>query len=94
MRLSLAVAALVVAALAAPARADKKLDEAVTKAEAQLANECVDRLGRILGPSALVCVGARGEPLRRRLMNSHRQKSTAVGMWVRERVPGWSRRPQ
>ena len=39
MRQSLAVAALVVAAAAGPARADRKLDEAVAKAETQLAGQ-------------------------------------------------------
>src|SRR5688500_11460020 len=48
MRLSLAVAALVVAGVAAPARADKKLDEAVTKAEAQLAKGKEDEAVKIL----------------------------------------------
>jgi tetratricopeptide (TPR) repeat protein len=52
MRLSLAVAALVVAGAAAPARADKKLDEAVTKAEAQLAKGKEDEAVKILQKAA------------------------------------------
>ena len=52
MRLSLAVAALVVAGVAAPARADKKLDEAVTKAEAQLAKGKDDEAVKILQKAA------------------------------------------
>ena len=52
MRLSLAVAALVVAGVAAPARADKKLDEAVTKAEAQLAKGKEDEAVKILQKAA------------------------------------------
>jgi tetratricopeptide (TPR) repeat protein len=52
MRLSLAVAALVVAGVAAPARADKKLDEAVTKAEAQLAKGKQDEAVKILQKAA------------------------------------------
>ena len=52
MRLSLAVAALVVAGVAAPARADKKLDEAVAKAEAQLAKGKEDEAVKILQKAA------------------------------------------
>jgi tetratricopeptide (TPR) repeat protein len=52
MRLSLAVAALVVAGAAQPARADKKLDEAVAKAEAQLAKGKEDEAVKILQKAA------------------------------------------
>jgi len=52
MRLSLAVAALVVVGAAEPARADKKLDEAVTKAEAQLAKGKEDEAVKILQKAA------------------------------------------
>jgi tetratricopeptide (TPR) repeat protein len=52
MRLSLVVAALVVAAAPAPARADKKLDEAVVKAEAQLAKGREDEAVKILQKAA------------------------------------------
>jgi Flp pilus assembly protein TadD len=51
-RLCLAVAALVVGTVAAPARADKKLDEAVTKAEAQLAKGKEDEAVKILQKAA------------------------------------------
>jgi tetratricopeptide (TPR) repeat protein len=52
MRLTLAVAVLVVAASAVPARADKKLDEAVAKAEAQLAKGKEDEAVKILQKAA------------------------------------------
>src|SRR6188474_2134038 len=52
MRLSLAVAALVVAGAAEPARADAKLDAAVTKAEAQLAKGKEDEAVKILQKAA------------------------------------------
>jgi tetratricopeptide (TPR) repeat protein len=52
MRLCLAVAVLVVAGMAAPARADKKLDEAVAKAEAQLAKGKEDEAVKILQKAA------------------------------------------
>ena len=52
MRLCLAVAALIVGGVAAPARADKKLDEAVTKAEAQLAKGKEDEAVKILQKAA------------------------------------------
>src|SRR4030095_5159077 len=52
MRLSLAVAALVVAGAAPLARADKKLDEAVAKAEAQLAKGKEDEAVKILQKAA------------------------------------------
>src|SRR5262249_23767565 len=52
MRLSLVVAALVVAGAAGPARADKKLDEAVAKAEAQLAKGKEDEAVKILQKAA------------------------------------------
>jgi hypothetical protein len=52
MRLCLAVAALVVVGVAEPARADKKLDEAVTKAEAQLAKGKEDEAVKILQKAA------------------------------------------
>ena len=52
MRLSLAVAALVVAGAAEPARADAKLDAAVAKAEAQLAKGKEDEAVKILQKAA------------------------------------------
>jgi tetratricopeptide (TPR) repeat protein len=52
MRLSLAVAALLVAGAAEPARADKKLDDAVAKAEAQLAKGKEDEAVKILQKAA------------------------------------------
>jgi tetratricopeptide (TPR) repeat protein len=52
MRLSLAVAALVVVGAAEPARADKKLDEAMAKAEAQLAKGKEDEAVKILQKAA------------------------------------------
>src|SRR5262249_24938701 len=52
MRLSVAVAALVVAGAAVPARADKKLDDAVAKAEAQLARGKEDEAVKILQKAA------------------------------------------
>ena len=52
MRLCLVVAALMVGGMAAPARADKKLDEAVTKAEAQLAKGKDDEAVKILQKAA------------------------------------------
>ncbi|HEU0104612.1 MAG TPA: tetratricopeptide repeat protein [Vicinamibacteria bacterium] len=52
MRLCLVVAALMVGGVAAPARADKKLDEAVTKAEAQLAKGKEDEAVKILQKAA------------------------------------------
>jgi tetratricopeptide (TPR) repeat protein len=52
MRLSLAVAALVVAGAAPLARADKKLDDAVAKAEAQLAKGKEDEAVKILQKAA------------------------------------------
>src|SRR5258707_14582993 len=52
MRLCLVVAALVVGGVAAPARADKKLDDAVTKAEAQLAKGKEDEAVKILQKAA------------------------------------------
>jgi tetratricopeptide (TPR) repeat protein len=52
MRLCFVVAALMVGGVAAPARADKKLDEAVTKAEAQLAKGKEDEAVKILQKAA------------------------------------------
>src|SRR5262245_4478072 len=52
MRLSLVVAALFVAGGTEPARADKKLDETVAKAEAQLAKGKEDEAVRVLQKTA------------------------------------------
>ena len=48
-----------------------EIEYAAPRADRKLGDQPLDRLGRVLGPTPLVCVGPRREPLRRRLVDDH-----------------------
>src|SRR6185369_11521403 len=63
------------------ARACRKVEHPLAGLDAELADQRLDRLRRILGPPAFVRVGPRRKSLRRRLVDRHLRKGR--GSYIR-----------